>query len=417
MQNMPERLMPAIWLDAPSTRAVMAALQQDGEEARFVGGAVRNALLGLPVTDIDLAATGKPQDNLLRLAQAGIKTLPTGIAHGTITAITAERHFEITTLRRDVETDGRHAKVVFGNDWRADAQRRDFTLNTLYADQNGRLYDPLGSGYADLAAGHVRFVGDPVARIREDYLRILRFFRFFAAFEHSGVDSQGLAACILEKDGLARLSGERVQNELAKLFIAPRALDAIELMVKENIFSALLPVTTDLKRCCQLAKIEETLGRAPDFILRLSALLPDETGARRLAAERLRLSNRECDRLISMGRCDIRLHAKMSSQDIHLGVYRMGMDAFLDRVLICWAGDGHAPSFPDWRGQFEEARRWTKPVFPLSGRDLKEAGVEEGPELGKLLVKLEQEWAENDFRQTRPALLERLSALLGYSRA
>jgi poly(A) polymerase len=223
----PPSLKEAEWLQWPETAKVFAALNAEGVETRAVGGAVRDALLGLPVTEIDLATTAVPQKVMTLAREAGLKAIPTGIEHGTVTVIVDEMPFEVTTLRRDVETFGRHAKVAFTEDWEEDARRRDFTLNALYADREGIVFDPLGF-YADLMEGRVRFIGDAEARIKEDYLRILRFFRFNAYYGRGPLDADGLAASVKLREGLAQLSAERVAAEMRRLLVAPRAMRGLE---------------------------------------------------------------------------------------------------------------------------------------------------------------------------------------------
>ena len=259
------------WFLWPGTQAVFACLNREGFEARVVGGAVRNALLGRPVTEVDFATTAKPEDVTRLAAQAGIKTVPTGIAHGTVTLIAAGVPFEVTSLRRDVETDGRHATVAFGTDWAEDARRRDFTMNALYADAQGEVHDPLGA-LSDLRGGRVRFVGDPAQRIREDYLRTLRFFRFSAGYAAGAFDPDGITAAIRERLGLLRLSRERVRTELLRILVAPRADEAIEVMEDTGLLLLLLGGIARRGRFERLCRIEAALKLAPNPVLRLAAL-------------------------------------------------------------------------------------------------------------------------------------------------
>ena len=262
----------ADWFLRPQTQAVFACLNRDGFEARAVGGVVRNSLLGRAVTEVDFATDAKPED-IVRLAdEAGLaKLVPTGIAHGTVTVIAGGVPFEVTSLRRDVETDGRHATVAFGGDWAGDARRRDFTMNALYADAAGKVHDPLG-GLSDLRAGRVRFVGDAAERIREDYLRTLRFFRFSADYSHGDFDAAGVAAAIRERAGLSRLSRERVRMEMLRILLTRRAPEAIEVMDESGLLLLLLGGVVRRARFERLCQIEAALERAPDAILRLAAL-------------------------------------------------------------------------------------------------------------------------------------------------
>ena len=256
----------AEWLKRPGTLAVLAALNGDGVETRAVGGAVRNALLGLPVTEIDLATTAEP-DRVIALAErAGLKTVPTGIDHGTVTVIVEGKPFEVTTLRRDVETFGRHAKVAYTTSWEEDAKRRDFTLNALYADRDGNVFDPIG-GYGDLQAGRVRFIGEAEARIKEDYLRILRFFRFHAYYGKGAMDEEGLQAAVRLRAGLEQLSAERVAGEMRRILVAPGAIGAVEALFDHGLLTTVLGGVPRLVRFERLVAIEEANGLAPNSAL------------------------------------------------------------------------------------------------------------------------------------------------------
>jgi len=281
------RIAPRPWMTAAGTRAVLAALQAEGAAARFAGGAVRDAVLGRDAADVDIATTGRPEDNVRLLERAGLRVIPTGLAHGTITALAGGHAFEVTTLRVDVETFGRRARVAFTEDWSADAARRDFTMNALYADPEGQVWDPTG-GLADLAAGRVRFVGEPAARIAEDYLRILRFFRFLAWFGRAPADSAALAACAEGAKGLDGLSGERIAQELLKLLAAPDPLPALRLMAETGVAAHVLPVPLDE---AGLARLD-----AADPVLRLAALVAG-AGSAAVAAicARLKLSSADRD--------------------------------------------------------------------------------------------------------------------------
>ena len=265
-------LADADWLTREPTRTVFAALTAEGAQARAVGGAVRNALMGVPVKDVDIATTALPEEVLALAERAGLHAIPTGIEHGTVTVVADKTAFEVTTLRRDIETFGRHAKVTFTTDWREDAMRRDFTMNALYCDASGKVHDPLG-GYGDLKAGRVRFIGDARQRIREDYLRILRFFRFGAQYgDAAAPDAAGLAAAAAEKAGMAQLSGERIRSELLLLLAAPGAVAALRSMRDVGIIAPLLGVAGEVELVERLAAIEAALQRAPDAVLRLAAL-------------------------------------------------------------------------------------------------------------------------------------------------
>ena len=405
---MNDRLDPAKqpWMRWPETRAVMDALAANDGEARFVGGAVRNALLGEPVTDVDIATRLTPDEVTARLQTAGLQAVPTGIEHGTVTAVAGGKPFEVTTLRRDVATDGRRAVVAYTKDWAEDAARRDFTMNAIYAGADGALFDPTG-GVADLKAGRVRFVGDAATRIREDYLRILRLFRFHAWYGKGAIDKAALAAAAAEKAGLKKLSGERVQKELLKLLAARDAAPVLRVMEQSGILAEILPWRLSLSRLERLVQIDAESGFAPDTVLRLAALMPDDVKAVRALADALKFSNADRDRLIAV-ESSTKFKATISQQEAHALLYRLSAQPFKDLVLLHWAADANADA--KWRALLELADKWQPPQFPLDGRDAMAAGVKEGPAVGKILNELEQWWIENDFKPDRVALLARLKA-------
>lgn len=396
----------AKWLTTPALGRIFTALEAGGGHARVVGGAVRDALLNRTVAEIDIATTVLP-DDILRLASvAGLKAVATGIEHGTVTVIADHTPYEVTTLRRDVETDGRRAVVAFTTDWREDALRRDFTMNALYASRDGTLHDPI-CGYDDLRRRRVRFIGDATTRIREDYLRILRFFRFHAEIGHGEPDRDGLDATVALRDGLAGLSRERVRNELLRLLAAPGAVAAVRVMAENGIVDAIGFNRPDVGRLERLAALEAVLGEAGDSLLRLAALalVHDDDGSADALAERLRLANDERDRLAAMAGWES-ASPSLSGRQRHELIYRAGPRGARDRVLIAWAASGAAPDAPAWRELFEATGSWRPPVFPLKGRDLIAIGMEHGPRLGKLLGRLEREWIARDFEPGRDELLE-----------
>ena len=399
------RLDPAVntWMAAHDTREVLAALKAAGGEVRFVGGAVRNALAATPVTDIDIATTLVPGAVIRALTDKVITAIPTGIEHGTITAVVRGRPFEITTLRRDVSTDGRRAAVAFTTDWTQDARRRDFTMNAIYAAEDGTLFDPAG-GIADLEKGRVRFVGDAAARIREDYLRILRLFRFHAWYGRGALDAEALAAAIAEKAGLKRLSGERVQKELLRLLEAPDPMPSLKSMHSSGILVEILPEPVRLGRLENLLAVTREVGLAPDPLRALAALLPSVEAARMTAAG-LRLSNAARARLIDAAVPDGSLAPSLSLAAAARQLYRVGSERFIDRLLLRWAEE---PKETRWKTLFIFARDWTRPEFPVDGRDAMAAGAAEGPAVGRALAAVERWWVEQDFAPGRPALLAKL---------
>jgi poly(A) polymerase len=399
-------LKDADWLQAQETQAVLSALNTGGAETRVVGGAVRNALLRLPVHEADLATTAPP-DQITALAEAaGLTAIPTGIAHGTVTVVAGGKSFEVTTLRRDVETFGRHAKVAFTDDWKADAARRDFTMNALYADADGRVFDPLG-GEADLQAGIVRFIGDPQMRIKEDYLRILRFFRFQAGYGKGPIDQAGLAACIALRCGIEGLSAERVWSELRRLLVAPRALAVVETLYDYGLLTGILHGVPRLLPFAALAAIERRLGLEADAILRLAALtvFVDEDVAR--LAARFRLSNAE-QAVLRLGAEPLAVADETAAKAL---LYRLGETAYRRALLLAWAASGASADGESWRGLYALPERWRAPEFPLRGDDIAALGLK-GPEIGRVLRTVEQSWIAGGFKCDREGLLDRARAVM-----
>ena len=393
--SLPPRITGAEWLTRASTQAVLAALTTGGQEARVVGGAVRNQLMGRPVGDIDIATTAMPETVMELAAKAGLASVPTGLAHGTVTVIAAGHPYEVTTLRRDVATDGRHATVAFTDDWAADASRRDFTMNALYCAADGEVFDPLG-GTADLSAGRVRFIGDPLQRIREDYLRILRFFRFHAEYGVGAPDPEGLAACVAERSGLARLSAERVRAEVVKLLAAPRALAAVTALFEHGLLLEVLGQVPWPLRLGRLIELETALHRPPDVMLRLSALAiaAEEDGAR--LADRLRLSNAERARLIVFAPVNP-IARDMSETAAKQMLYRLGAEAWPRHVLAAWCVSSGQPSDATWQRFLQLCVQWHVPAMPVRGADVLAAGVPAGPQVGNILAAFEAWWMESGF--------------------
>ena len=384
------------WLTSKPLAKVFAAFQAANSEVRAVGGAVRNSLIGRPVIDVDLATTATP-DAVIRLANdAGLKVVPTGLDHGTVTLVTDRASFEVTTLRRDVETDGRHAVVAFTTSWEEDARRRDFTINALYCDANGTVYDPIG-GLADLRRRRVRFIGDAEARIREDYLRILRFFRFSAEYGNGHLDAEGLRASIALKEGLSRLAAERIGSELMKLLAAPCAAEVVKPMHHGGILGLVVPGRADPDCLARLQAIEAGLGQPPDAIAGLAALAisgPAETSA---IAERLRLSNAEAAALETAGDVNPDLDPALSDATARAALYRLGQDAFRRAVRVAWARSKASPTDNAWRRLALLADRWCPPTMPFTGGDVVALGVPPGPAVGRVLKAFEAWWLAKDF--------------------
>jgi len=405
----PPSLKGADWLERPETQDVFDALAVGDVETRVVGGAVRNALLGLPVTEMDLATTAEPEHVMALARHAKLKAIPTGIDHGTVTLIADGTSFEVTTLRRDVETFGRHAQVAFTTDWHEDARRRDFTLNALYADRGGTVFDPLG-GYADLAQGRVRFIGDAEERIKEDYLRILRFFRFSAYYGKGAFDETGLRASVRLLAGLEQLSAERVGGEMRRILVAPRALDAVAALFDYGLLTGVLGGVPRLDDFGRLVAIEEAagLGDNPARRLAVLAVFVDED-APRLAA-RLRLSNAEQSVLVLGGERsgDTGLPDETRAKEL---LYRLGEGIYPSFVLIAWARAGAPPDDAGWGAALALPQRWQAPAFPLRGTDIADLG-RSGPEIGEALRRLERDWIGGGFAEDREQLLVRAKALV-----
>jgi poly(A) polymerase len=395
MSAAPQRL-EADWLRDGALATLLALLDSDGEEARVVGGAVRNTLLAEPVGDVDIATTATPDAVIARVEAAGFKAVPTGIEHGTVTVVAEGRPHEVTTLREDVETDGRRAKVAFGRDWRRDAERRDFTMNALSASRDGTIHDYVG-GLDDLEARRVRFIGDPATRIAEDYLRILRFFRFHAAYGRGALDPAGLSACIAARAHLDRLSRERVKMEMFKLMVAIHAVPVLAVMSEAGLLPSVLAGVPRLASFSNMTKIEAALGLGPDPVRRLGALaLFIVEDADRLR-ERLRLANAEHERLRAMADGWWRISAASAEQDGRAALYRLGRERFTDRVLLAWTRSPAGIADTTWHQLARLPERWKAPDFPLKAADFLRRGVARGPALGTALRAAEEVWIAADF--------------------
>ncbi|MET4326384.1 poly(A) polymerase [Bradyrhizobium sp. i1.15.2] len=395
-------LADAPWLISGGTARVLQLLNADGEEARVVGGAVRNALLGLVPGDIDIATTALPHEVMRRAKSAGIKAVPTGIDHGTVTLVIDSQPYEVTTLREDTETFGRKAKVAFGRDWVKDAERRDFTMNGLSVDADGVVHDYVG-GIADAAARRVRFIGDPDQRIAEDFLRILRFFRIHAAFGAGDPDRDGYLACIRGRAGLASLSAERLRMETLKLLVAGGASAAALAMADGGLLQALTGGVVYTGPLSAMIAIERELGLTASSTRRLAALTVAVTEDAKRVATRLRLSNAETRALDSMGHRWWRLATK-GEADARRLLYRLGAERYHDRVLLGWARAGGDVGSSRWRALAELPQRWTAPKFPLRAADFIARGMAEGPALGHVLTLAEDAWLAADFPLEQAAL-------------
>ncbi len=389
-----------ILLDTSGVRRVIEALAQDGADVRFVGGCVRDMLLGRAVRDIDIA-TPDPPDVVTRLLECrGIGVVPTGLRHGTVTAVLHGRGFEVTTLRVDVRTDGRRADVAFTGDWHADAARRDFTVNAMSMTPQGEVFDYFG-GLGDLERRRIRFVGDAAARVREDALRVLRFFRFLAHYGEGEPDGEALAACAAARESLDRLAAERIQAELVKLLGAPDPLPSLRLMDTAGVLGAVLPEAGDLGTLAVLTGFDDR-----DPHRRLAALVPSQGAA---AARRLRFSKAVRRRLSRLAPPEVVPEADWPPSRQRQALYDLGAGIFRDLVLLAWAADrpGRAGR---WRAMLETAARWNDPRFPLRGADVVGAGVRPGPRVSAILKDVETWWRGEDFRPGREDCLKRVRA-------
>lgn len=378
------KLPRADWQRREGMKALLAALGAKDGDTRYVGGCVRDTLLRLPVSDVDLATRLPPQEVMERLRKARIKVVPTGLAHGTVTAVVGGKPVEVTTLRRDVATDGRRATIAYTDDWREDAARRDFTINALLADPATLDIVDYFGGEADLAERRVRFIGDPLTRIAEDHLRILRFFRFFARFGVGEPDPAGLDACAARANDLMALSRERIADELTKLLALPDPAGAVRLMVERDILKPVLPeIQADgVERLTRLMKREEEAGAPSNPLRRLAALIPADPDLAAAIAARLRLSNRSAKRLISASRRD-----PGDPEEPSVLAYAIGAEEAVDRILL---GDGDPRAAAALAG-------WQRPRLRLGGGDIIAMGLAPGPIVARTLQAIEREWAEAGF--------------------
>ena len=389
----------------PPVARVFSALGAPTIDVRFVGGCVRNTVMGIEVGEIDLATPERPEQVMSRLADVSLKAVPTGLDHGTVRAVIDGVSFEITTLRRDTACDGRHAVVEFTTDWHEDSRRRDFTMNAISLRLDGMLFDDHG-GIDDAKAGRVRFVGDAVDRIQEDYLRILRLFRFFAWYGRVPLDEVTLAACRAGTGGLQTLSAERVQQELAKLLSAPRPAEAVTMMHQCGVLQVLLPEMNELSTLGVLVNLDQEVAAVPsDWLRRLTALIPASAAVD--VAQRLKLSNASRNRLIALTKVDPEINKNTDKEALKRQLHELGAALVVDRVLLTWARSGEDEAAP-WREAIEAAAAWTPRRLPVIGDDVLALGVSPGPDVGKYLTEIEDWWIDADFDVPREKLLTEL---------
>lgn len=409
---MTRKLAFAPWLATPETTLVMDALDAVRPGAsRFVGGCVRNAVMGRAADDIDIATQLLPQQTMAAAKAAGLAAHPTGIEHGTVTLVCKGKPFEVTTLRRDVCTDGRRAGVAFTEDWTEDAQRRDFTLNALYADREGVIHDPVGSGITDALGGRVVFIGDADRRIAEDFLRILRFFRFSAWYGRGPLDADGLAACARGLPGMGQLSAERVWKELKKLLAASDPREALAGMAAAGVHEAVWPMASRLDRLAALIGLEAEAFLAADPVRRVAAALPDLAAAQTFSVG-MKVSNEERDRLCAAHKPVGRIVSFMSLREVRRTLYRLGLEAFLDQAALAWAEDRREKTTPQWRALMALAQGWQRPALPLTGAQVMAAGAPAGPLVGEVMREVEDWWIDADFIDDPLSIAERLKAVV-----
>lgn len=414
-------------MTAAETRQLMGVFRDADIEARFIGGCVRDSILKRPVKDIDIATPAPPEQVMAELEKAGIRVIPTGIDHGTVTAVIGKSHFEITTLRIDVKTDGRRAIVSYTDDWTADAARRDFTINTLSANENGDIYDPYDA-MEDLGMGRVRFVGDAVQRINEDVLRLLRFFRFYAEYAKPPIHKEALIACRKMAHRLSELSGERVRGELFRILMAPNTAETIALMRSEKVLDHILPEAGDVARLRALAWLLERGIRLEtietDPVRRMAALIDPRCGLddATVVAKRMKFSKferRHLEHLIAPPECGVTLPptSQWSERDVRRACYSLGNQVLMDLALLAWAGEiAETPRqktemIDGWARVLKSINACTLSAFPLKGRDGLELGFQPGPELGHALDQVEAWWIDGDFAADRDACIKRLKAI------
>ncbi len=407
MNAAPPGLTGADWLTQPAAQRIFAALGAGGHEVRIVGGAVRNALMGVPVHEIDFATTARPDEAVALAAAAGLKTVPTGIDHGTLTIVVDGRGYEMTTLREDIATDGRHATVRFGTDWTADAMRRDFTVNALSVDADGTVHDPVG-GYPDILARHIRFIGDADRRIAEDRLRILRFLRLSAEYGEGALDPVGLTAAIRARNDLRALSAERIGNEVRRLIVAPRAAEMVAVMQETGILGVVLAGVGYVAQFARFVAFEAAVGAEPQVPPRLAVLTARIAEDVERVTGRLRLTNAERDRMLAAlaaGRAFSPLPGARAARAL---LYRLGQPAWRDGLGLAFAEHVAAAAEAAWKALYELPDSWAVPRFPLSGRDIVGRTMPSGPAVGAVLRSVEAWWIAQDFAADEAALRARL---------
>lgn len=400
------------WMEKPSTQTVMNALQSDGRDARFVGGCVRDSLIGRSeISNIDIATPIEPDGVIALLEQAGLRAIPTGLEHGTITTVFEGEIFEITTLRRDIDTDGRHAKIAFSDNWLTDAQRRDFTINAIYCDVKGALYDPFG-GSKDLKSGKVRFVGNAEKRISEDFLRILRFFRFYAHFGSNTPDAEAISACTKSAGKLKTLSGDRIRSELIKWLAAHSPIESLKHGTSCGVIANILnfsPDTSTFSKLETLVSAEHSL-RIPDPVRRL-ALLMSHIKPSKNTSQHLNFPRKTKRRLEAMLASTADISPTLDDTAVHREIYRLGVEYVVDVALMNWAQSA-AQDDVTWKTFIDSVTHWRAPQFPISGQDIVDLGIPPGHQVGQVLNEVEEWWIAGNFQSTRAKILSEARAVV-----
>ena len=415
------KLTPQPWMISSETKAIFQALQANGKEARFVGGCIRNAVFGLPVNDIDIATPETPTQVMKLLNTANIKTIPTGIAHGTVTAVINSKAFEITSLRIDVKNHGRHATVLYTDDWLSDAKRRDFTINSMSSNIHGDIFDPL-NGLEDLGKRHIRFVGIAKARIEEDLLRLLRFFRFHATFGGSSLDRDAISACRAFAPRLNELSAERIQSELFKILEAPNPAETLILMKGERILEHFLPEAQNFGRLRTISWLETSAIKVdsvyPNVIRRLAAILPTDKNGHKKVTKRLNLSKMQCNQIAIMTNNTCCPSPEMSQTEQQQALFTLGANNFRNLTLLNWSQELSTETrhphkrTKQWLDLIDFADNWQKPICPVKGSDLTDLGLKQGPVFGEILNEVEYWWCKGAFKADRKQCMEKINRLL-----
>ena len=400
------------FINDPMSKKIMTLLNEEEDSARFVGGCVRDSLINIKTNDIDIATKIKPENVIKILSSNSIKVVPTGIDHGTVSIFTDDFNFEITTLRSDIETDGRHAKVIFTNDWLKDSMRRDFTFNSIYLSPKGDIFDP-HNGTSDLFEGIIKFIGNSEERIREDYLRILRYFRFSAYYGNDNVQfsSSNIDTCKILGPKLKKLSSERIQNEFLKILISPRAKKVIEALHDADILKILFDQAIDFSFFLRMVDIDTKHSNRPDSLLRFITLIHLQN----ITYDQLNMfnfSNKQKNLILLFINKKLKFSMDMRLNELNKIFYFFGKEISEQGIRLFWSRDNDALNDSKWLKILKNNQNWKKPVFPIKAEDVMCLGIEEGPIFGEILDELEEIWISSDFINTRSFLLNKLKEIV-----